>query len=157
MVEGGPRGPVNHFRGRSDHVLDDKGRLSIASRFKEVLRRQYDERLMIISWNDCLRAYPLSQWEEIEMTLRTTDRKNPGMTKLIRWMSGAEECSLDKQGRVLIPAKLRSDGGIGKEIVFNGMLTYFEIWDKTVWEKVGRPAPDDFEQFEETLLDLGMF
>ncbi|OIP46220.1 MAG: division/cell wall cluster transcriptional repressor MraZ [Deltaproteobacteria bacterium CG23_combo_of_CG06-09_8_20_14_all_60_8] len=157
MVEGGSRAPVNHFRGRSDHVLDDKGRLSIATRFRDVLRRQYDERLMITSWHNCLRAYPLPQWEEIEMTLRTADRKNPQMLKLIRWMSGAEECGIDKQGRVLIPPKLRDEGKIRKEIVANGMLTYFEIWDKEIWDKVSQPSPDDFKQFEETLSELGLF
>jgi MraZ protein len=157
MVESGIRAPVNHFRGRSDHVLDSKGRLSIATRFREVLRRQYDEQVMITSWNNCLRAYPLPQWEEIEMTLRTSDRKNPQMVKLIRWMSGAEECCLDKQGRILVPPKLRAEAGITKEVVANGMLTYFEIWDKKVWDRVSQPTSEDFDQFEETLADLGLF
>lgn len=156
MTEGGIKIRVHHFRGRSDHVLDSKGRLSIATRFREVLRRQYDERLMVTSWKNCLRAYPLPQWEEMEMTLRNSDRKNPQMIKLIRWMSGAEECALDKQGRILIPPKLRDEGGVSKEIVANGMLTYFEIWDKETWSKVNQPTADDFTKFEETLFDLGL-
>lgn len=157
MVEGGGRGPVNHFRGRSDHVMDAKGRLSIATRFRDVLRRQYDERLMVAPWLSCLRAYPLPQWEEMEVALRTAGRKNPQMLKLVRWMSGAEECNLDKQGRILIPPKLREEGGVKKEVVVTGMLTYFEIWDQRLWEKENKPNKENFEEFEQTLSELGLF
>jgi len=156
MVEGGMNSPVNHFRGRSDHILDAKGRLSIATRFRDVLRRQYDERLMVTPWHNCLRAYPMPRWEEMETVLRNSDRKQPGMVKLVRWMSGAEECGLDKQGRILIPPKIREDSRINKEVVVNGMLTFFEVWDKSVWDELNKPTPEDFDNFEQTFLDLGL-
>jgi hypothetical protein len=34
--------PGNHFRGRSEHSLDGKGRLNIPTRFRDVLRDQYE-------------------------------------------------------------------------------------------------------------------
>lgn len=158
MNDGIVKSPVNHFRGRSEHALDEKGRLNIATRFREVLRRQYDERLMITPWHNCLKAYPLPQWEEMEMTLRAEGKKNPNMVKLIRFMvGGVVECSLDKQGRVLLPPNLRSDCGLDKEIVVNGMITYFEIWNKKTWEADNKPSGDNFQNFEQTLLELGLF
>lgn len=158
MSEGIVKSPVNHFRGRSEHALDEKGRLNIATRFREVLRRQYDERLMITPWHNCLKAYPLPQWEEMEMTLRAEGKKNPNMVKLIRFMvGGVVECSLDKQGRVLLPLNLRSDCGLDKEVVVNGMITYFEIWNKKTWEADNKPSSDNFQNFEQTLLELGLF
>lgn len=158
MNDGIVKSPVNHFRGRSEHALDEKGRLNIATRFREVLRRQYDERLMITPWHNCLKAYPLPQWEEMEMTLRAEGKKNPNMVKLIRFMvGGVVECGLDKQGRVLLPPNLRSDCGLDKEIVVNGMITYFEIWNKKTWEADNKPSGDNFQNFEQTLLELGLF
>ena len=158
MSDGIVKSPVNHFRGRSEHALDEKGRLNIATRFREVLRRQYDERLMITPWHNCLKAYPLPQWEEMEMMLRAEGKKNPNMVKLIRFMvGGVVECSLDKQGRVLLPPNLRSDCRIDKEVVVNGMITYFEIWDKNTWESDNKPSEDNFQNFEQTLLELGLF
>ncbi len=158
MSDGIVKSPVNHFRGRSEHALDEKGRLNIATRFREVLRRQYDERLMITPWHNCLKAYPLPQWEEMEMTLRAEGKKNPNMVKLIRFMvGGVVECSLDKQGRVLLPPNLRTDCGIDKEVVVNGMITYFEIWDKNTWEADNKPSGDNFQNFEQTLIELGLF
>lgn len=158
MSDGIVKSPVNHFRGRSEHALDEKGRLNIATRFREVLRRQYDERLMITPWHNCLKAYPLPQWEEMEMMLRAEGKKNPNMVKLIRFMvGGVVECSLDKQGRVLLPPNLRADCNIDKEIVVNGMITYFEIWDKKTWDADNKPSEDNFQNFEQTLLELGLF
>jgi len=158
MNEGIVKSPVNHFRGRSEHALDEKGRLNIATRFREVLRRQYDERLMITPWHNCLKAYPLPQWEEMEMTLRAEGKKNPNMVKLIRFMvGGVVECGLDKQGRVLLPPNLRTDCGLDKEVVVNGMITYFEIWNKKTWEADNKPSGDNFQNFEQTLLELGLF
>lgn len=158
MNEANIRSPVNHFRGRSDHALDGKGRLNIATRFREVLRRQYDERLMVTPWHNCLRAYPLPQWEELEVTLRAEGKKQPHMINMVRYMiGGVVECSLDKQGRVLLPPKLREDCGIKKEVVVNGMITYFEIWDKKTWAVENKPSVENFQNFEQTLLELGLF
>lgn len=158
LSEHGGRSPINHFRGRSDHGLDTKGRLSIPSRFREVLRRQYDERLMITPWNKCLKAYPLPQWEELEMTLRAEGRKQPHLVRMIRYMvGGVIECSLDRQGRILLPPKLREDCSLVKDVVVSGMITYFEIWDKQLWEEENQPADNHFHDFEQTLLELGLF
>ncbi|MBU0483538.1 MAG: division/cell wall cluster transcriptional repressor MraZ [Proteobacteria bacterium] len=155
--EGLVRGPVNHFRGRSDHTLDGKGRLSIPSRFRDVLRRQYDEGLMVTPWHNCLKAYPLPQWEELEMTLLATGRKQPDMIKMVRFMlGGVVECSLDKQGRILLPPKLREDCNIQKEVLVSGMISYFEIWDKSTWESENKPSVDDFQSFERNLLEMGL-
>lgn len=150
---------VHHFRGRSVHTLDNKGRLNIATRFREVLRGQYDnDMLMVTPWHNCLRAYPLSQWEELETTLRTEGRKKPDMISMVRYMiGGVVESSLDKQGRISLSSQLREDCGIKKEVVVNGMITYLEIWDKETWEVVSKPSPANFQTFEQTLLELGLF
>lgn len=157
MTESVVIGPVNHFRGRSDHSLDEKGRINVPTRFRDVLRRQEDDRLMVTPWHNCLKVYPLPQWEEIEMTLREEGKKkkNPNMINLIRYMiGGVEECCLDKQGRILLSPKLRADCGINKGIVINGMITYFEIWDKDKWEEAYQPFRENVQELEQTLLEL---
>jgi len=157
MHETAGRRPVYHFRGRSEHTLDNKGRLNIPTRYREVLKKQYDERLMVTPWQNCLKAYPLPQWEEMEMTLLAQGRKQPDHISLIRnLIGGVVECTLDKQGRVLLPPQLREECGLDKEVVVNGMITYFEIWDKATWEKVGRPSPEQYADFERTMLEIGL-
>ncbi len=158
MIEGSAKSPVCHFRGRSEHALDAKGRLNIATRFREALRRQGDERLMVTPWHNCLRVYPLLHWETLEMTLLAQGQKRPETVKLIRYMiGGAEECLLDRQGRILLPAQLREDCGIRRDTVVSGMITYFEIWDKETWEANNKPTGEDFQVFAQVLQDVGLF
>ena len=148
---------VNHFRGRSEHCLDGKGRLSIPARFREVLRRQYDERLMICPWLHCLRVYPFAQWEKMEVTLLDKLQEQPHMKKMINYMiGGVMESAMDRQGRLLLPPKLREEGGIDREVILTGVLTHFEICDKEIWERENKPSPEDFAEFDVSLLKSGL-
>ena len=157
MVDSVLKTPVNHFRGRSDHGLDEKGRLNIPTRFREVLRRLNDDRLIVSSQN-CLKIYPVAEWEKLESALRTQGSKMPGMINMIRHLvGGADECVLDRQGRILLPPKSREECGIAKDVVVNGMLGYFEVWDKETWEHRNKPSNDDVQNLEQTLLELGLF
>ena len=141
--------PGNHFRGRSEHSLDGKGRLNIPTRFREVLGVRYDDRLMVYPWNKCLKVYPLFQWEEMESQLDERQKVQPDLRKMIRYIiGGVVECPLDKQGRILLPPKLREEGGINKEVVITGVRTYFEIRDKQIWEADNKFSTAEFENFD---------
>ena len=60
------------FRGRYEHTIDQKGRTSIPSRFRELLSSKYaDDRLIVTSYLDpCLIAYPVAEWQAFEERLR---------------------------------------------------------------------------------------
>ena len=57
------------FRGRSVHTLDAKGRIRIPSRFRDILKSRYHDRLIVTNFDRCLTAYPLQEWERIEERL----------------------------------------------------------------------------------------
>ena len=145
------------FRSRTEHSLDAKGRLNIPSRFREVLRELYDETVVVTNWDKCIRAYPVDEWEQVEEKLMNDGRKQPGMARFVRYViSGVTECSLDKQGRILLPQNLRTEFGIGKEVVLNGMLHHFEIWNKEDWQLETRSARENFHDFDAGLESLGI-
>ena len=145
------------FRSRSEHSLDTKGRLNIPSRFREVLREVYTETVIVTNWDKCIRAYPVDEWEKMEEKLVHDGRKHPKITRFVRYViSGVVECTPDKQGRILLPPSLRAEFGIGKEVVLNGMLDHFEIWDKTAWQLETQSARENFQDFEASLSELGI-
>ena len=147
----------SRFRSRSEHTLDTKGRLNIPSRFRDVLQDHNNEQVMVTNWHKCLKAYPIKVWERIETTLLVQGKKQPGMDSFRRYViSGVSECTLDKQGRILLPPTLRTDFDLKKDVVLNGMLDHFEIWDKTAWEKERKLIRDKFSDFEQSLSVLGM-
>ncbi len=147
------------FRGRSEHTLDDKGRLNVPARIQEVLRSIGDERLMIVPWEKCIKAYPVPVWERLEEQLLAEAQSNPGprVRRMVEHMiGGVEECTL-KQGRISLPAKMRAQVGIDREVVLEGMITMLRIWDKATWEEESKPTADDFRRFDDRLAQFGTF
>ena len=73
----------------------------------------------------------MPEWEEIELKLSQV--KNPPLKVrafLRFFLGGAQEVTLDPQGRILVPPSLREYAALDKEIYLVGMGRKFEIWDK---------------------------
>ncbi len=122
--------PLLRFRGHHCHTVDAKGRLSIPAKFREVLKVQYDERLMISFLDGCLNAYPYPEWEKLEERFLTLPQHNKKVKELMRtYISAVEECPLDSQGRILLPPILRERAGIKEKVLILGCLYKIEIWD----------------------------
>ena len=51
------------------------------------------------------------------------------------FFAGAADVEVDKQGRIVIPAKLREHAGLEKEIMIIGASSRAEIWDKERWNQ----------------------
>jgi MraZ protein len=148
---------TSRFRSRSEHTLDSKGRLNIPSRFRDVLQGDDQEKFMVTNWHKCLKAFPVKIWDHIETTLLVQGKKQPGMDSFRRYViSGVTECTLDRQGRILLPPTLRADFDLKKDVVLNGMLDHFEIWEKTAWDKERKQTRDKFSDFEQSLSALGI-
>ena len=67
-------------------------------------------------------------------------------------MAGAASCEMDKQGRILIPSKLREHAGLDKDIVFVGVLNKVEIWSKERWE-----SNNDYSNMDEVAEHMSEF
>ena len=145
------------FRGRSIHTLDAKGRIRIPTRFRDILKTRYDDRFVITNLDRCLIAYPLAEWEVIEEKLGSLSLVRQDVKAFQRFfISGATECSFDKQGRVLIPQTLREHASLEREVVLAGMLRSFEVWSKDFWTEEIKRAQDNFAQITSTLAELGI-
>ncbi len=124
-----------NFRGRSAAKIDAKGRLRISTKFREVLQKHYTDALFISRMGDCLVAYPPEKWEEIEKKAMNLSEVHPDHRSFLRrFISGAEQCEFDSQGRILIPPMLREDAHLCQDVVLVGMLNSFEIWDKNAYK-----------------------
>ena len=145
------------FRGRYEHAIDSKGRISIPSRFREILTEKYDERLVITNFDHCLVAFPSQEWSALEQKVNSLSLvKKEAKTFLRFFYSSAIDCVIDKQGRLLIPPTLRDYAGLQKDVMLVGEGKKIEIWAKERWELVVKKAQEDFEQVSDTLAGLGL-
>ncbi len=143
------------FRGRYYHTIDDKGRIILPSRLREAIAEQSAGKLVITSFTGYLLAFPYGEWEILEQKISQQSLLKKQVRAFQRdFMSGAVDCNVDSQGRVLVPPSLREYAGLEKDIVLAGMVRTIEIWSKERWEeellRVGR------EDFSDFMADLGI-
>ena len=146
------------FRGRFEHTIDSKGRVSIPAKFRELLTEKYDERLIVTNFDRCLLAFPFEEWTvfEKERASQLSMVKNEAKAFLRFFISGATECPIDKLGRILIPPTLRDYAHLGKDVVFVGLLNRFEIWSRESWIEEFQRSKESFDQMSDTLAGLGL-
>jgi MraZ protein len=145
------------FRGRFEHIVDSKGRVSIPAKFRELLAEKYDDRLILTNFDRCLVAYPYEEWKALEERVSSLSMVKKEVKAFQRFfISGATECPIDKLGRVLVPPTLRDYAQLGRNVVFAGMLRKFEIWSKERWLEEIKRSEVDFEGMGEALADLGI-
>jgi len=145
------------FRGRFEHTIDSKGRVSIPAKFREVLGEKYDDRLILTNFDRCLVVYPYEEWRVLEEKVGSLSIVKREVKSFQRFfISGAAECQIDKLGRILIPPTLRNYAKLERDIVFTGMLKKFEIWAKECWREEIKSAEVNFEGISEALAELGL-
>ncbi len=140
------------FKGEFKHTIDEKGRLIIPSRFRELLG---DECVLTKGLDGCLSIYPIKAWEAFEDKLRKlpmTDKNARTFTRF--FVAGACACELDKQGRILVPSTLREFAGLDKDVVLTGYLDRIEIWSKEAWTR--NCDFEDMDTVAQNLLDMGI-
>ncbi|GJQ34023.1 MAG: transcriptional regulator MraZ [Anaerolineaceae bacterium] len=120
------------FLGQFQHNLDDKGRLMIPARFRELLEggafitQGFDKCLMVMT-----EAYFKQVYERIE-AMNLADPTARMLRRLI--LANAYPIDVDKIGRILVPQNLRTFLGITNgELVVAGQGEYFEVWTPATW------------------------
>jgi len=122
------------FLGQYEHSIDDKGRLTIPARFRELLTAEgayvtqgFDRNLMVIT---------TSAFEELYQRVNQmsmTDLNARLLKRLI--FSSADRVEVDKAGRILIPQFLRQAIGLNGDVIIVGVGDYFEIWSRDLWSE----------------------
>ena len=137
------------FSGSFDHSLDSKGRVIIPASFREALG---DDFTITINPNKTAVAiYPKEMWDqqlERLSQINPMDRVGLQYERYVMSVSFSGN-SMDAQGRVLVPAKLRAKIGLTRDIVFVGLNRYIEIWDAEVYAKMEAQTEEDFENLSD--------
>ena len=140
------------FMGEYRHSIDEKGRLIVPAKLREQLGREF---IATKGLDKCLYLYPMDEWRHVEEQLRDKIMTDPASRGIVRFfLAGAIPCELDKQGRVLVPAKLREYAGIDREVVLAGMLTRLELWDEKNWEAANTVS--DMDEMARVMADMGI-
>jgi MraZ protein len=141
------------FHGQFDHAIDDKGRVSIPSRFREVLAREGHDRLYITNFfidrERCLELFPPNEWEKVVAKFSGSgamDREAQLFETF--YLGGAHEVPVDRQGRILIPPKLRQFARMERDVTFSAKHNRFELWDKATLDRILKTVEESMQNPE---------
>jgi MraZ protein len=121
------------FLGRYEHAIDEKGRITIPVRYRELLAngayvtQGFDKNLMVL-------AAPT--FEHMYNNVNQMSMTDPTARQLKRLIfSSAERCDIDRAGRMLLPLFLREAAVLDGTAVIVGAGDYFEIWSPHNWSQ----------------------
>ena len=120
------------FLGQFYHTLDEKGRLTIPARYRDLLVS--DGAYILRGFEKNLMVLPSSLFAIIYKRINQMSMTDP-VARLLRRLifSTAAPVEFDKIGRILIPQFLRDDAAILNEAVVVGAGDYIEIWSPEMW------------------------
>jgi MraZ protein len=145
------------FRGQFIHSIDAKGRVSLPARFRELVVKNGDPRLVITPapFDPCLHVYPMVEWEEFEQKIAELSRMDEHLVRFRRiYVSAAIECEVDKSGRLLVPPHLRDKASLVKDALWAGMGKTMELWSKPRWDEALEISVTDQQAFKNAIMEL---
>ena len=112
------------------HSLDDRGRIAVPAKLREKLG---DGVWVTVSLGK-LGLYPPDVWQRhIERYLAVSPFDPAGLNDRLDIFSMAQECDIDKQGRVLIPPDLRQAVRLSNDVVLVGVGDHIQVWNQDDW------------------------
>jgi MraZ protein len=128
------------FLGQYQHALDDKNRLTVPARFRELLSdgafitQGFDRNLMVLTQ---------AAFEQVYARLNAMNMADPAARLLRRLILGnAYQVEIDKAGRILLPQPLREFAALNDEAILVGQGDYFEVWSPQAWQEQQQKLAD---------------
>lgn len=136
-----------NLRGSTLATVDEQGRLKIPTMFKDILVTKYGYEFFVTSLTgDYVWVFPLTVWEAHEERLTKTASLLASKSKYQNSVNYyGMEVTMDKQGRILIPATLRDSAAIHGELRVLGMADHLDIWNEERFKNrlTENPITDD--------------
>ena len=125
------------FRGNFEHSINSQGRVSLPSRFRQVMEENFgnSNKVVLVGLPDRIEVYPEAAYREKE----TADLKLPDDDpRVLQYLAmrhfNVFEAEIDGQGRILLPPQLRNGLGLDKDVVIIGLMNRILIFSPDQWK-----------------------
>ncbi|MGR3221349.1 MAG: division/cell wall cluster transcriptional repressor MraZ [Candidatus Anammoxibacter sp.] len=147
------------FTGEYHCVIDEKNRMAIPSVIRKCIENGDNSNVLYITigMDQCLAIYPEHEFEELVNNrikqLPLTNKKARIFQRL--FFSNAHTLEQwDKQGRIVIPQKLKDLATLDREVVIIGILNRIELWDRKLWDAFIKENEGKFEEIAEDITNI---
>lgn len=132
------------------HTIDAKGRLFVPAKLKEELG---DTFYVTAGLDYCLSFYTQESWQRMTDYYKSLPLSQAKELRI--FFANAEKCVPDKQGRFLLPQKLRNYARLKQNVTFIGMGDRGEIWDTDAYAAMEEKELSP-EKILKAMEDLGL-
>lgn len=140
--------------GEYQHSIDEKGRVFMPSKLREDLGVRF---IVTRGIGKCLYVFSMDEWQALSAKLKSLPLTDRSAQDFLRnFYAGACECEPDKQGRALLPQRLRDHANLTGEAVIIGVMSRVEIWSKEDWAAYNELSAKDYEETLKQLSLLGI-
>ncbi len=149
---------TSKFRGRFEVRLDEKGRFSLPSVWREDVAsgNAFCVTNSFFHKKPCLDLMIQSSWTSLESRLAQLPQLRPEVQVFNRfYLSAGHHLSLDSHGRLMVPPSLRRFGRLEEDLILIGMGDKIEIWHPPLWEEITLNISEDFESILEKVSGAG--
>lgn len=132
MGESGEKWGNLMFIGEYKHSIDEKGRLALPAKFRGKLS---DGVVITKGLENSLVVYTKEEWDKIASEVSQmpyTQSNARAYSRMV--LAGANDCNLDRQGRINIPQNLRDFAGLKTNAVVVGVYSRIEVWEAKAWQ-----------------------
>jgi MraZ protein len=151
---------VPGFSGTYYNTLDPKGRVIIPAPFREILSSTHNNSKLILAneiFDKCLCAYPVDEWNRLIEKVKDKPQTSDAVKYFMRRVIGsAQECEIDKQGRILVSSVLRTNAVLNSEVVLIGLGNRIELWDRKECDSIVDPQKINKEAMMEEFSKLDL-
>lgn len=119
------------FLGHFEHAIDEKGRITVPARFRELLA---DGAFVTQGFDRNLIVLPAPSFEQMYSNVNQMSMTDPTARQLKRFIfANAVQVDFDKAGRMLLPQFLRETAQLEGMAIMVGVGDHFEIWSPRNW------------------------
>lgn len=121
------------FTGEFDHALDAAGRVAIPARLRDAFKGEVK---LVRLFEPCVSIFTEEGWHHFEQRLQGLDTFRAGARALDRQLRArALTAEPDRQGRVLIPQRLREAASleVNQPVTVLGVNDHLELWNPNLW------------------------
>lgn len=126
----------------------------VPAKFREELGYKV---VLTLGIDNCIYLYPMKEWEVFMEKLAKLPISDPKARNFARNFTGnAEECEVDRQGRITLPQNLREQTGMVKELTTIGCMNKIEIWSREEYEGAGDQVQMDRGEIAKGMVEYGI-
>ena len=142
------------FIGTYNNSIEAKNRMIVPAKFREELGYKV---VLTLGIDNCIYLYPMKEWEVFMEKLAKLPISDPKARNFARNFTGnAEECEVDRQGRITLPQNLREQTGMVKELTTIGCMNKIEIWSREEYEGAGDQVQMDRGEIAKGMVEYGI-